>query len=361
MLRQFGLLLDRRRRRDLPEQHHRARSRSSASASTSRRRRATTSARARSAGSSSGSARSRRGPRSRSRSRASSSSPAGLAVEGKLVLQTDPIQWVNQKSQVIKDLHVLDTETGSSSELGVFVQSKNTFDDKTVTFVDDFTRSQLAKYPEHAAHRLEHRRERQRPHATCPARPTSRRPAPRCRPRTTSRPRDIQLSTVAPRRAEPHLPHRPERARRARRRRPRDPRRPCTRRRGVRRDAVGSRGRRRRPARQPRGEPGPAHLPRDPLRVPVPHGPAAQHRPRAAVARAGADRRRRRVAVRVRPAPEAEPDDRGRRPARRRGVHRVHVADPACASSRNGAGALRRATRSTSPRRAPAARSSSRR
>ena len=72
----------------------------------------------------------------------------GLAVEGKLVLQTDPIQWVNQKSQVIKDLHVLDTQTGSSSELGVFVQSKDTFDDKTVAFLDDFSREQLAKHPD---------------------------------------------------------------------------------------------------------------------------------------------------------------------------------------------------------------------
>jgi hydrophobe/amphiphile efflux-3 (HAE3) family protein len=73
---------------------------------------------------------------------------AGLAVEGKLVLQTDPIQWVDQKSQVIKDLHVLDTQTGSSSELGVFVQSKDTFDDKTVAFLDDFSREQLSKHPD---------------------------------------------------------------------------------------------------------------------------------------------------------------------------------------------------------------------
>ncbi len=68
---------------------------------------------------------------------------AGILVEGKLVLQTDPIQWVNQKSQVIKDLHVLDRETGSSSELGVFVQAPKTFDQQTVTFLDSFTRSQL--------------------------------------------------------------------------------------------------------------------------------------------------------------------------------------------------------------------------
>ena len=98
----------RRCRGDLPEQHHRHARGARHSRSTSRRRRATTSVRARSAVSSSGSDRSRRGPRFRSRSPASSIFAGGLAVEGKLVLQTDPIQWVNQKSQVIKDLHVLD-------------------------------------------------------------------------------------------------------------------------------------------------------------------------------------------------------------------------------------------------------------
>jgi predicted RND superfamily exporter protein len=73
---------------------------------------------------------------------------AGIFVEGRLVLQTDPVQWVNQDSQVIKDLHVLDRETGSSSELGVYVQSQNVFDDKTVAFLDGFTRTQLAQYPD---------------------------------------------------------------------------------------------------------------------------------------------------------------------------------------------------------------------
>jgi predicted RND superfamily exporter protein len=44
---------------------------------------------------------------------------------------------------------VLDKETGSSSELGMFVVSTPTvFDNTTVHFVDDFTRVQLAKYPE---------------------------------------------------------------------------------------------------------------------------------------------------------------------------------------------------------------------
>ena len=72
----------------------------------------------------------------------------GLAVEGRLELQTDPIQWVNQKSQVIKDLDVLDKEVGSSSELGMFIQSDDVFDDATVGFVDDLTRQQLEEEPE---------------------------------------------------------------------------------------------------------------------------------------------------------------------------------------------------------------------
>ncbi len=72
----------------------------------------------------------------------------GILVEGKLILQTDPIQWVNPHAKVRKDLHVLDRETGSSSELGVYVQSDNPFSDKTVSFIDNFTRAQLAENPE---------------------------------------------------------------------------------------------------------------------------------------------------------------------------------------------------------------------
>lgn len=72
----------------------------------------------------------------------------GIVVEGKINIQTDPIEWVNQDSQVVKDLDVLNDETGSSSELGVFVETSDDFDDKTVEFVDEFTRKQLAEFPE---------------------------------------------------------------------------------------------------------------------------------------------------------------------------------------------------------------------
>ena len=71
----------------------------------------------------------------------------GLAVEDKLTLQTDPIQWVNQKSQTIKDIKKLDDEVHSSSEMGVFARTDDVFSDKFVTFAHTFTQETLAKYP----------------------------------------------------------------------------------------------------------------------------------------------------------------------------------------------------------------------
>jgi hypothetical protein len=72
----------------------------------------------------------------------------GIAVEDDLVLQTDPVEWVDQDSQVIHDLDRLQAETESSSELGVFVQSEDLFSDDTVAFIDRFAKDQLAEYPE---------------------------------------------------------------------------------------------------------------------------------------------------------------------------------------------------------------------
>lgn len=71
---------------------------------------------------------------------------AGLAVEGKLTIQTDPERWVNQSSQNLKDLEHLSDETGSSSELGVFVRSTDPFSAETIDFVHHLTREVNAKY-----------------------------------------------------------------------------------------------------------------------------------------------------------------------------------------------------------------------
>ena len=67
----------------------------------------------------------------------------GILVEPKLALQTDPIQWVNPHSTVIRQIHQLVHGTGSANEFGVFVQSPDVFSDQTVAFVDTFTTAQL--------------------------------------------------------------------------------------------------------------------------------------------------------------------------------------------------------------------------
>lgn len=72
----------------------------------------------------------------------------GILVEDKLTLQTDPVQWVNQDSEVIENLETIERETGSSSELGMFIQADDIFGDDTVAFVDRFAKDQLESYPE---------------------------------------------------------------------------------------------------------------------------------------------------------------------------------------------------------------------
>ena len=73
----------------------------------------------------------------------------GSVLEPKLKLETDAINWVDQDSQVIKDLRHIEEEVGGSSELGVFVTSDtgdSLFTDEVVTFVDEFTQEQIEKF-----------------------------------------------------------------------------------------------------------------------------------------------------------------------------------------------------------------------
>ncbi|MFI5041278.1 MAG: RND family transporter [Acidimicrobiales bacterium] len=71
----------------------------------------------------------------------------GVAVEGRLKLQTDPKKWVNQHTAVIRDLNTLQTGVGTTSELGIFVQSATPFSDAAVQYTDSFARKQLAEHP----------------------------------------------------------------------------------------------------------------------------------------------------------------------------------------------------------------------
>jgi hydrophobe/amphiphile efflux-3 (HAE3) family protein len=72
----------------------------------------------------------------------------GLAVEDKLELQSDPIQWVDQSSKSIQDFREVERQTGSSSELAFFIQTSPTevFSQKTVDFIADFSQGLLDNY-----------------------------------------------------------------------------------------------------------------------------------------------------------------------------------------------------------------------
>jgi hypothetical protein len=72
----------------------------------------------------------------------------GIAVEDKLDIQSDPEQWVNQDSQVIRDIDTIKTETGSSAELGMFIESEDVFSDEVATFVTEFANEELAARPD---------------------------------------------------------------------------------------------------------------------------------------------------------------------------------------------------------------------
>jgi hydrophobe/amphiphile efflux-3 (HAE3) family protein len=64
---------------------------------------------------------------------------AGIFAENKLVIQTDPVKWVNQNSQVIHDLNTIEDEIGGSSELGVFVKGHSSlFTQPDVDYVNGF-------------------------------------------------------------------------------------------------------------------------------------------------------------------------------------------------------------------------------
>ena len=54
-------------------------------------------------------------------------------------MQTDPVQWVNQHSQVIKDIDEVEAQVHSSNEMGVYVTAPNVFTDQFIQFVHTFT------------------------------------------------------------------------------------------------------------------------------------------------------------------------------------------------------------------------------
>jgi len=71
----------------------------------------------------------------------------GVAVEGKLTLQTDPISWVNPHSQAIKDIKQLKAATGSDNELAMRISTAHPWSNQTVDYVVNFSHQLERKYP----------------------------------------------------------------------------------------------------------------------------------------------------------------------------------------------------------------------
>ncbi len=73
---------------------------------------------------------------------------AGLFAERATPIQTDPNKWVDQGSQVIRDIDYMQRQTGASSELGVYLQGQGgVFTDQVSSFVTSFAIAELEKYP----------------------------------------------------------------------------------------------------------------------------------------------------------------------------------------------------------------------
>jgi hypothetical protein len=64
---------------------------------------------------------------------------AGVLVEGRIKIQSDPIRWVDQGSQTVEDVGKLEDATGFSTTLGVLVKSNNVLDEAVTDLVWDFT------------------------------------------------------------------------------------------------------------------------------------------------------------------------------------------------------------------------------
>jgi hydrophobe/amphiphile efflux-3 (HAE3) family protein len=63
----------------------------------------------------------------------------GVLAEGRAEIESDPIKWIDQDSQVVQDIEKLEAETGFSSTLGILVAANNIYDQEVIDLVWEFT------------------------------------------------------------------------------------------------------------------------------------------------------------------------------------------------------------------------------
>lgn len=70
----------------------------------------------------------------------------GVALEGRLVLQPDPIKWLNPDSAAVQQIKLLQSVTGSDNQIGIIVNTKTLFSQRTVDYVTRLTETEQRKY-----------------------------------------------------------------------------------------------------------------------------------------------------------------------------------------------------------------------
>jgi len=70
----------------------------------------------------------------------------GVALEGKLVVQPDPIQWLNPHSSAVKEIKELEADTGSDNQIGIIVKTAHPFTKQTIAYVTKLTEIETRKY-----------------------------------------------------------------------------------------------------------------------------------------------------------------------------------------------------------------------
>lgn len=63
----------------------------------------------------------------------------GIALEGRFNVESDPVRWINQDTQTVRDLETLEDATGFSSTLSVLVTANNVLADDVTEVLHDFT------------------------------------------------------------------------------------------------------------------------------------------------------------------------------------------------------------------------------
>jgi hypothetical protein len=72
---------------------------------------------------------------------------AGLVVDGRLAIETDPERWVDQDGTAVSQLEDLRTGTGFSSELSIFVEAPDVTDPAVAAWIERFGTEAVARHP----------------------------------------------------------------------------------------------------------------------------------------------------------------------------------------------------------------------